>query len=181
MSKISLATLYGIGLVKYGPGTTGSFAAAFLAWILLQCPYGWLILAIGTVLFTVLGITSANHYMKTHTTAHDPSEIVIDELAGQWLTYLIWYLMIAGASAPSGVTFSQLEIDTAPHFLGLGFVLFRLFDILKPWPISFIDRKVKGGFGVMFDDLVAALPAGVLLYFAYVFWPLIFGGLETMP
>jgi len=181
MSKISLATLYGIGLIKRAPGTAGSAVAALMAWGLLQCPHGWALLAGGTLLFTLLGTFSADRYMKKHAIAHDPGEIIIDELAGQWLTYLIWYLMIAGASLQQHVTFSQLEVEVAPHFIALGFVLFRVFDILKPWPISLADRRLQGGFGVMFDDMLAAIPAGILLYGAYVFWPLIFGTLESIP
>ncbi len=181
MTKLSLATMYGVGLVRKAPGTAGSFVAAVMAWAVLQLPHGWALLAAGTMLCTVLGMLSADRYMKAHHTKHDPKEIVIDELVGQWLTYLIWYLMIAGASLNYQVTFAQLEVDIAPLYMALGFVLFRLFDIVKPWPISWADRTLKGGFGVMFDDLLAAIPSGVLLYLAYVYSPLMFGTLEAIP
>ena len=181
MSKISLATMYGIGLVKRAPGTAGSAVAAGIAWGLLHCPYGWGLLAAGTLLFTMLGTFSADRYMTRHNTAHDPSEIIIDELAGQWLTYLVWYLMIAGASLQQQVTFAHLQVDVSLKFIALGFALFRLFDIVKPWPISLAQRKLEGGFGVMFDDILAAIPAGILLHVAYVFWPLMFGTLESLP
>ncbi|NBO18797.1 MAG: phosphatidylglycerophosphatase A, partial [Proteobacteria bacterium] len=67
----------------------------------------------------------------------DPGEIVVDEVAGQWL-------LLSAFSA------------TGPAYI-IGFVLFRAFDIVKPWPISLADRKIHGGFGVMFDDILAGL------------------------
>ena len=165
MSKVSLATMYGVGLVKFAPGTAGSLVAALLAWGILQLPYGWAILAVGTILFTVLGTRSATRYMAEHDTAHDPSEIVIDELAGQWLTYVVFaatmhlYFYIH----PFNGILSLLHGTALAAILLLGFILFRLFDILKPWPISWFDSHIHGGWGVMADDLVAAIPAGILL------------------
>jgi phosphatidylglycerophosphatase A len=79
---------------------------------------------------------------------HDPGAVVIDEVAGQWLTLAI---------AP---------LD--PLAFLLGFVLFRVADVLKPWPASWLDRRVGGAFGVMIDDVAAALYAGGIL--AIVLW-----------
>ena len=181
MSKVSLATMYGVGLVKFAPGTAGSLVAALLAWGILQLPDGWAILAVGTILFTVLGTRSATRYMAEHDTAHDPSEIVIDELAGQWLTYLICAVVLRiyfyahssddilslhhGYAIPALLLriLSLFHGHILPVFLLLGFILFRLFDIIKPWPISWFDNHIHGGWGVMADDLVAAIPAGILL------------------
>ena len=180
MSKLSLATLYGAGLSPVGPGTAGSLVAAILAFGILQLPYGWAILAAGAVLFTYLGTKSSTRYMRDHNTAHDPSEIVVDELAGQWLTYSIWHLWLV-AMAGSNTAAVQLlnEVSDSPLYLGIGFVLFRFFDILKPWPISLADRKLKSGFGVMFDDVLAAIPAGTILYVIYLFSPYFLGGVES--
>ena len=180
MSKRSLATLYGAGLSPVGPGTAGSLVAALVAFGLLQLPYGWALLAVGGLLFTYLGTKSATRYMVDHTTAHDPSEIVVDELAGQWLTYSVWHLwlmMMAGSFHASVALLN--DVAASPLYLALGFVLFRFFDILKPWPISLADRKLKSGFGVMFDDVLAAIPAGTVLYLIYLFSPYFFGGLES--
>ena len=74
---------------------------------------------------------------------HDPGAIVIDEVAGQWLTLAV---------AP---------LDPLAYLLG--FVLFRIADVLKPWPASWLDRRVGGGFGVMIDDVAAAVYAGGVL------------------
>ena len=75
----------------------------------------------------------------------DPGAVVIDEVAGQWLTLL-----------PAATTVWW-------HWLA-GFALFRFFDIVKPWPVGWADRRVKGGLGVMVDDIIAGAYAGVLLY-----------------
>jgi phosphatidylglycerophosphatase A len=179
-TKFTLATMYGPGLVKYGPGTAGSLVAALIAWPVLMLPYGWVALIVGTILFTVLGTKSATRYMIAHNTAHDPSEIVIDELVGQWLTYTVWHLWLAAMAGSNTAALELIqEMAASPLWLVLGFVLFRFFDILKPWPISWADRKIKGGFGVMFDDLLAAIPAGTVLYLLYLFSPLVFGHVES--
>jgi len=164
MTRRTLATLYGVGLVRKAPGTAGSLVAALLAWPILLLPHGWEILAAGTVLFTVLGTFATTRYMGAQASTHDPKEVVVDELAGQWLTYLLmpgYTVLVQGAD--DALRLYQHAPILATHLVA-GFVLFRFFDILKPWPISWADRKVKGGFGVMFDDLLAAIPAGILLY-----------------
>lgn len=170
MSRISLATLYGAGLSPIMPGTVGSAVAALLAYPMLLLPYGWVLLALGVVLFTWAGTRSATQYMRGQGGEHDPGEIVVDELAGQWLTYSVWHGWLA-AIAGGGATSLLSDVAASPLYLALGFLLFRLFDILKPWPISVADRTVKGGFGVMFDDLLAAIPAGTLLYLCSLFLP----------
>jgi phosphatidylglycerophosphatase A len=180
MSRYTLATLYGAGLSPLAPGTVGSLLAALLAFAILMLPYGWAVLAVGAALFTYLGTQSATHYMRAHTTAHDPKEIVVDELAGQWLTYSIWHgclFAVAGSNA-AGLELLH-DVAASPLFLALGFVLFRFFDIVKPWPICLVDRTMKSGFGVMFDDLLAAIPAGLILYVAYLFSPLFLGAVDS--
>ena len=182
MSKLSLATLYGAGLSPKAPGTAGSLVAALLAFGILQLPYGWAMLAAGAALFTYLGAISAAGYMAKHNTSHDPSEIVVDELAGQWLTYSIWHAWLFAMAGNSFAAVALLnDVSADPLYLALGFVLFRFFDIVKPWPISLADRKVKSGFGVMFDDVLAAIPAGTILYAIYLFSPLLNGGLDSHP
>ena len=182
MKRYSLSTMYGVGLVGIAPGTCGSLVAALLAYPILMLPMGYAWLAAGTLLFTVLGTAHAQRFMRDRNTTHDPKEIVIDELVGQWLTYLVWfgwlYAMAGNADAAKELI---MDVASSPLFLAVGFVLFRFFDILKPWPISWADRRVKGGWGVMFDDILAAIPAGTLLYVAYFFSPYLLGQIETNP
>jgi phosphatidylglycerophosphatase A len=135
-----IATLGGVGHAPYAPGTAGSIVALPFAW-LIAYGAGRFALMLAAVLVLALGAWASELY-TTQTKRTDPSECVIDELAGQW---------IACAFAPTTV-------------LGyaLGFLLFRLFDIWKPWPIRAVEH-LHGGIGVMADDVLAALAAGAIL------------------
>ncbi len=141
---IWLATWGHVGDLPKAPGTFGSIAALPFASALAWLGGSWLLL-LAAILVFVLGLWAAERYMaRMH--EHDPGAIVIDEVAGQWLT------LLAAPLTPSAYL--------------LGLLLFRLFDILKPWPIGWLDRHVAGAFGVMIDDVVAALYAGLLLFLA---------------
>ena len=97
----------------------------------------------------------ATHYWLQKDTNSDPSAVVIDEAAGQWLT--LAFIM------PEQL--SWISILAA-------FFLFRLFDIIKPWPTSYVDKHMLGAWGVMLDDMLAAIMAGVLLYFGWSYVPI---------
>ncbi|MCZ6862758.1 MAG: phosphatidylglycerophosphatase A [Alphaproteobacteria bacterium] len=134
----ALATWFGVGNLPAAPGTFGSLAALPLAWLLAN--YGGVpALAVAGVAVFAVGWWASNVYVDT-TGIDDPGPVVIDEVAGQWLTLL---------PAAPGVWW---------HWLA-GFVLFRMFDIVKPWPVGWADKRIKGGFGVMFDDILAAIYA----------------------
>lgn len=174
-----LATLYGIGYAP-APGTVASLVSAVAAALLLQLPYGWALLALGAIASLRIGIKASTRHMREGGTSHDPSQIVIDELHGQWLTFTVWHLwMVALAGFGSAVVLLE-NVAGQPIYLALGFVLFRFYDIIKPWPISLVDRRVKGGFGVMFDDLLAGVAAGTTLYAIHLFWPLLTGQMDEM-
>jgi len=143
-----LATWGGVGLLPKAPGTWGSLAALPFAWLLLQFG-GWQALALATLLVAVVGTWAADRYERAQG-GKDPGAIVVDEVAGQWL-----------ALVPASLD---------PVTFALGFVLFRAFDILKPWPVGLIDRRVGGGLGVMLDDLVAGLYVLALLLAWRVWW-----------
>lgn len=133
-----IALGFGAGLAPWAPGTFGSLAALPLFWLLLQLGLGQAGLLLVTALAFVLGIWAAS-VTGRHLGMADAGPIVWDEIVAMWLLL---------AFAPSGW----------PGWLAaLG--LFRFFDILKPWPIRFFDTRLEGGFGVMFDDLLAALYA----------------------
>ena len=182
MKRHCLSTMYGVGLIRIAPGTFGSAVAALLAYPILMLPQGYLWLTLGAGLFTLLGTANASRFMRDRHTTHDPQEIVIDELIGQWLTYSIslgWLWLMTDGSKQSASLLQ--EVAASPVWLCVGFVLFRLFDIVKPWPIRAADRHIRGGFGVMFDDILAAIPAGTLLYIAYLSAPLLTGTVEVNP
>ena len=139
----ALATWFGVGNLPAAPGTFGSLAALPFAW-LIAAYAGPLALGLAGVAVFCVGWWASNVYVGA-TGIEDPGPVVIDEVAGQWLTLVV---------AAPGVWW---------HWLA-GFMLFRLFDIVKPWPVGWADKAIKGGFGVMVDDILAAAYAGGALY-----------------
>lgn len=135
-----LATGFGSGLAPFAPGTFGTLAAIP---IYLMFVYGPLWLFIGFTILTCLVGPKICGQAADDIGVHDHKAIVWDEFAGFFITMCF-------------VPFSWLNVL-------LGFVLFRFFDIVKPWPISYLDKKVHGGLGIMIDDIVAGLFAGLVL------------------
>jgi len=134
-----LAFGFGAGLAPRAPGTAGSLVGVVAAYGLLELPVVW---RVGVVLAVVaFGIWLCGESAR-RLERHDDQRIVFDEIAGVLLTAL--------AVPKNGL----LE-------LALVFVLFRFFDILKPWPIRDVDHRLGGGLGIMLDDLIAALYAAV--------------------
>jgi len=144
---VLLATWFGSGLLPKAPGTWGSLAALPPAW-LLHTTTGWVGLAVGALVAFVVGIWAANGY-TAKLGGDDPGPVVIDEVAGLWLTLL------------PAAYFAPLSPDFVTY--GAAFVLFRLADIFKPWPVSWADSRIKGGLGIMLDDLLAGIYAGLVL------------------
>ena len=144
---VILATWFGSGLLKPAPGTWGSAAALPFAWAIATYA-GSLALVPAALLLFGIGVWASNVYDRK-TGGHDASEIVIDEVVGVWLT-----LAVIG---PSLVGYA------------IGFALFRLFDIVKPWPVRWADRQVSGGLGVMLDDVLAAGYAALCLVLIHHF------------
>ncbi|WP_305460444.1 phosphatidylglycerophosphatase A [Photobacterium leiognathi] len=137
-----LATGFGSGLAKYVPGTMGTLAAIPFYLLLAQLPFGWYLVAV--LVAALIGVkicTITSGDMKVH----DHGSIVWDEFVGFWITMAI---------AP---TVSWQWVLT-------GFILFRFFDMVKPWPISWLDKHVKGGFGIMVDDILAGFMAMIALW-----------------
>lgn len=132
---ILLATWFGSGLSPKAPGTCGSLAA-IPPGLALAALGGIPALIAGIAVITALGFWAAKKFDEEQK-SHDSKMIVIDEVAGQWIA------LIAAGLNPVSIT--------------LSFVLFRLFDILKPWPVSHFDKNVKGAGGVMGDDIVAGI------------------------
>lgn len=143
----AIATFAGIGLIKPAPGTWGSLAALPLGYVIGNT-FGSLGLAAATGLVFALGAWAAGAYEK-QSGHHDPGEVVIDEVAGQWIALLP--VIYFGLGWPGAA---------------LAFALFRLFDIWKPGPIRQLDQRFPGGIGTMIDDVAAGLVAAVLLFIA---------------
>ena len=148
---ILLATGFGSGYLPKAPGTWGSALAALLAWPIVETG-GIVALATAALLATLIGIKVTDIY-QDRTGESDPGAVVIDEFAGQWLTLLV------------------CPLD--PVWWLAGFCAFRLFDIAKPWPVRWIDRKMKSATGVMLDDIAAGVYAVVLILLLREFAPTI--------
>ncbi|WP_306755115.1 phosphatidylglycerophosphatase A family protein [Paracoccus actinidiae] len=144
-----ITTFFGIGRLRPAPGTWGSAAAVLLAVLVYQAG-GALLIPLGAVLAALIGFWAVPQALRM-TTDEDPSEIVIDEVAGQWLamSFTVIPLWRHGISI----------LDAWPGFV-VPFLLFRLFDIWKPWLVGRADRQ-GGAVGVMMDDLWAGLFAGI--------------------
>ena len=144
-----IGTVGGVGYLRPAPGTWGSLAALPLAWV-LHTLGGFPLLVIGT-LTAFFGGLWATRVMTAGQDDHDPSEIVIDEVAGQFIA--IW--AISYPSWAHGIDITALW----PGWIA-GFLLFRLFDITKPGPIGWADRR-GDPMGVMLDDVIAGIFAAV--------------------
>ncbi|TAL03896.1 MAG: phosphatidylglycerophosphatase A [Rhodospirillaceae bacterium] len=134
---------FGCGLSPVAPGTVGSLGALPLG-ALIHWSFGSQALAVSAVVLFLVGWAITAAHLDEDSTGKDPQWIVIDEVAGQWLTLA--------------------AVPLHPLDCLLAFVLFRLFDIAKPWPVSWADRRVGGALGIMLDDLLAGLYAAVVAF-----------------
>jgi phosphatidylglycerophosphatase A len=140
-----LATWFGAGFFRPAPGTWGS-ALSIPPAIIIFTWGGISALIVGIIAITGLGLWASQKFDQA-TGGYDNSMIVIDEAVGQWIT-LIPVCLLAGLNL---------------WLAFLAFLLFRLFDITKPWPISWMDKNIHGAWGVMIDDIAAGILAALCL------------------
>ncbi len=143
-----LATGFGCGYAPVAPGTAGSALGVLLYW-----PLQGLDLALQAVLSAVLflvGVAAASHVAR-RVGQEDPSVVVWDEVIGMWV--------------------SLLALPFRPPIVVLGFVLFRLLDVVKPYPARELER-LPGGWGIMADDVMAGIYANLILRVGLLVWPL---------
>jgi len=144
-----LLSWFGAGLAKQAPGTLGSLAAipfaALIAWFWSPST----LIAASALIFFIGWWLSWLH-LENSSDDKDPQWIVVDEVAGQWLTL---------AAAP-----------LQPTWYLLGFVFFRIFDIFKPWPVSWADKQIPSALGIMLDDVLAGLYAALSLLALQFAW-----------
>lgn len=137
-----LATWFGSGLFFFAPGTAGSAAAIPFAVLILWLGGQWALLA-AAVIVTLIGFWAADVYAN-RSGIGDPGPVVIDEVAGQWITLAV--------------------VPFDPLLTIIGFFLFRAADIAKPFPANWCDSQLKGGLGIMLDDVVAGIYAAAALW-----------------
>jgi phosphatidylglycerophosphatase A len=156
------ASCFGLGLLPLAPGTWGSLPPAII--FALMCHFGAPSIIISIVMAALIlgGCVICIKYAPAVIAATgnaDPREVVADEFAGQAVTFLAIPFLTAGA-----VSTRQIWVITA-----LGFILFRLFDIVKPWPIRMLEKLPKG-WGVLADDLMAGAYAAIALHIGIRLW-----------
>ena len=149
-----LATFFYIGKIKFAPGTFGSLATLPLAFILAYF-YGLIGILLGVLISFFIGVWSVKEVLKS--TSHDPSFVVIDEVAGQLLTFALLADHLQGNLQSWGIYIC-------------GFILFRVFDIFKPNPVGWADKKLLNTWGVMLDDIFAGIYAAIITYVLFIFY-----------
>ena len=142
-----IATAFGSGYSPFAPGTAGSAVGVLLFWPLAPLPWAWQLAAVAAVFF--VGVAAAGHVARS-VGLEDPGLVVVDEVAGQWITLV-------------GLPFT-------PAVAAAGFVLFRVMDVVKPWPARDLER-LHGGWGIMADDVAAGGLAHLALRAGLAIWP----------
>ena len=140
--SLFLATGFGIGLLPIAPGTFGSILGIILFLAIAHLYFSVLWLSLIILIFYLVSYLAVQSALKIIKRS-DPGEIVIDEVLGMMLV--------------------MMTIPPDPKWIFLAFLLFRIFDILKPWPINQVDSKLKNALGVILDDVLAALYAGIVI------------------
>lgn len=178
-----ISTVFFIGRIKYAPGTFGSLPAFPLCYMIMHFtlhnkvafPLGgfdfqeqqivslFVIELIAAVFLFIVGTFFTHIYIQGKQDK-DPKEVVIDETVGQMLTVIFCSFSVILTYTTSLPTYFNASYIDIMFLVVMPFILFRLFDICKPWPINWLDKNIKGALGVMLDDIAAAVFAIVTHY-----------------
>ena len=182
----AMLTMFGIGYSKYAPGTLASFTTCIIYLLIFYLSSNTLTLFLFyynpeyVVYFLIIITISSINLINDHSfrdkfaklfKKKDPKEIVIDEFIGQSIPIISYSYLSFFKVGPSFDSFF-IFFEGRP-FIGwliTSFILFRFFDILKPYPINIIDKKMKNGLGVVMDDVVAGIYSTLLIYFLILFF-----------
>jgi len=155
--NILILTMFKLGNSRYAPGTAASFVTCLVYVWLYVSNINILFLLLGVILISIYSAYSIDNF-KNSFSKIDAKEIVIDEFIGQSIPVLTIYNLV--------------EKDNFNHFIlytFISFVLFRVFDIYKPYPINKIDQQMKNGLGVILDDIVAGVYSAIVLILIILF------------
>ena len=165
---LSILTLFGVGYFKYAPGTAASFITCIIYYILWIAEFSlhnhkiYLVCFLIIILiYSISIIDKLSQFFKKK----DPKEIVIDEFVGQCIPLVAFLFRPENLHHLGGRTNNYILI-----YILLSFILFRFFDILKPYPIYIVDKKMKNGVGVMLDDIIAGIYSTIVIYIIYYLW-----------
>ena len=142
-----IATVFGCGYSAFAPGTVGSAAGVLLFWPMATAGWGWQ--AAASVVLFFVGSVAAGRVAQL-VNRKDPGIVVVDEVVGQWVTLT--------------------ALPFTPVTAGVGFLLFRVMDIVKPWPARDLE-SVPGGWGILADDVAAGIYANLALRVGLLVWP----------
>ena len=165
----AILTMFGIGYFKYAPGTAASFVTCIIFYLLYASSfylgqgkiYIVCILLI-ILIYSIIIIDKLSYIFKKK----DPEEIVIDEFIGQSIPLTPYFFH-------RFFSIEEVYFFFGWPFLGwiiISFILFRFFDIVKPFPINIVDKKMKNGLGVMLDDIIAGIYSTITIYIIWALW-----------
>ena len=155
-----IVTMFGVGLIKYFPGTFASFVTASIYCFFYLIKINYFLLILLNLFLFIYSVWMIDN-LKGEYSEIDAKEIVIDEFLGQSIPILFFYIIFYEGSVSN--TFFLIIVF-------LSFVGFRFFDILKPYPINHVDKNMKNGLGVILDDLIAGLFTLIVLYICIIFY-----------
>ena len=168
---LPILTLFGVGYFKYAPGTAASFITCLIYFTLTESAFSLginkfhiVVFLIFVLFYSIIFIDKLSPVFKKK----DPREIVIDEFVGQCIP-LVSILFRPDGFIPNCCYKGTIE-EASVMWILLSFILFRFFDILKPFPINIVDKKMKNGVGVMLDDIIAGIYSTIVIYIIYALW-----------
>ena len=164
---ILILTMFGIGRSKFAPGTLASLVTCLIYFPIFIYKPNFLILIITFAIFSIYSIVLIDQ-LQNKFKKKDPREIVVDEFIGQSIPILTMYVTINITGAIGKDWYDYLDFLSV-SFLSF-FLLFRFFDIIKPFPINLIDKKMKNGFGVVLDDVLAGIFSVIIYWIGYYFY-----------
>ena len=165
----AILTMFGVGYFKYAPGTAASFLTCIIFYLLYtssfyigQGPAVIVCILLIILVYSIIIIDKLSYLFKKK----DSEEIVIDEFIGQSIPLTVYFFF-------RSFSLEEFFFFFGWPFLGwtiISFILFRFFDIVKPFPINIVDKKMKNGLGVMLDDIIAGAYSAITIYIFYALW-----------
>ena len=155
-----IVTMFGVGQIKYFPGTFASLITASIYYILYTIKINYFLLIFINLFLFIYSVWMINN-LEGEFEEIDSKEIVIDEFLGQSIPIIFFYIIFYEGSVSNNFFFI---------IVFLSFIGFRFFDILKPYPINYVDKNMKNGFGVILDDLIAGFFTLIVLYICIIFY-----------
>ena len=153
-------TCFGIGSFRYAPGTIASLITGLMYYIFYTIKINYFLLIFINLFLFIYSVWMINN-LEGEFEEIDSKEIVIDEFLGQSVPIIFFYIIFYEGSVSTNFFFI---------IVFLSFIGFRFFDILKPYPINYVDKNIKNGFGVILDDLIAGFFTLIVLYICIIFY-----------